>query len=137
MSPAGGLALGAISRAGSAGRWQKKRLEWFGGIVLDAQAWSERRLIEQTRMFDRLRGRVNPRQMKTLLRLFREEPDGFKGGLSAANCRRITGAPASTATRDLADLVAKRALRRIGERRHTRYWLDLPQFAQLDDGAAG
>ena len=48
-------------------------------------------------------------QTKALLRLFREEPDGFQGGLSAANYRRITGAPASTATRDLADLVAKRA----------------------------
>ena len=110
-------------------------LEWFAGIVLSAQAWSERRLIrliEQTRMFDRLRGRLNPRQTKALLRLFREEPDGFAGGLSAANYRRITGAPASTATRDLADLVAKRALRRTGERRHTRYWLDLPQFGAHD-----
>ena len=114
-------------------------LEWFAGIVLDAQAWSERRLtglIEQTRMLDRLRGGLNPRQTKALLRLFREEPDGFQGGLSAANYRRITGAPASTATRDLADLVAKRALRRTGERRHTRYWLDLPSSApDVDDVA--
>ena len=75
-------------------------------------------------------------QTKALLRLFREEPDGFKGGLSAANYRRITGAPASTATRDLADLVAKRALRRTGERRHTRYWLDPPSSApDVDDVA--
>ena len=114
-------------------------MEWFAGIVLDAQAWSERRLtglIEQTRMLDRLRGGLNPRQTKALLRLFREEPDGFQGGLSAANYRRITGAPASTATRDLADLVAKRALRRTGERRHTRYWLDLPSSApDVDDVA--
>ena len=115
-------------------------LEWFAGIVLSAQAWSERRLIrliEQTRMFDRLRGRLNPRQTKALLRLFREEPDGFAGGLSAANYRRITGAPASTATRDLADLVAKRALRRTGERRHTRYWLDLPSFGPHDTDTDG
>ena len=113
-------------------------LEWFAGTVLDAQAWSERRLIrliEQTRMFDQLRGRLNPRQTRALLRLFREDPDGFAGGLSAANYRAITGAPASTATRDLADLVAKRALRRTGERRHTRYWLDLASFEDLDDGA--
>ncbi len=113
-------------------------LVWFAGIVLGAQTWSERRLIrliEQTRMLDRLRGRLNPRQEKTLLRLFREEPEGFTSGLSAENYRRITGAPASTATRDLADLVAKGALRRTGERRHTRYWLDLPSFGQAGFGS--
>jgi Fic family protein len=106
-------------------------LVWFADTVLAAQNWGERRLIrliEQTRMFDRLRGRLNPRQEKALLRLFREEPEGFKGGLSANNYRRITHASASTATRDLADLVAKGALRRTGERRHTRYRLDLPSF---------
>ena len=108
-------------------------LVWFSGIVLDAQTWSERRLIrtmEQTRMFDRLRGRLNPRQEKALSRLFRAEPDGFEGGLSADNYRRITGAAASTATRDLADLVSKGALRRTGARRYTRYWLDLPSFGE-------
>ena len=115
----------------------------FAGIVLEAQSWSERRLIrlirliEQTRLIrlirlsDRLRGRLNPRQEKALLRLFREEPEGFEGGLSADNYRRITRASASTATRDLADLVAKGALRRTGERRHTRYWLDLPLLAEF------
>ena len=106
-------------------------LAWFAGIVLEAQTWSERRLIrtvEQTRLFDRLRDRLNPRQEKALLRLFRAEPDGFEGGLSADNYRRITGTPASTATRDLSDLVAKGALRRTGARRYTRYWLDLPPF---------
>ena len=35
----------------------------------------------------------------------------------------ITHAPHSTVTRDLNDLVDKRALRRTGERRHTRYHL--------------
>ena len=110
-------------------------LVWFAETVLDAQLWSERRiirLIEQTRLFDRLRGQLNPRQEKALLGLFQAEPDGFKGGLSAQNYHRMTGAPASTATRDLADLVAKGALRRTGERRHTRYWLDLPSFSDLD-----
>ena len=106
-------------------------LVWFADVVLEAQRWTERRLIrmiEQARLFDRLRGRLNPRQEKALRRLFRTEPDGFEGGLSAANYRSITGAPASTATRDLADLVGKGALRRTGDRRHTRYWLELPGF---------
>ena len=108
-------------------------LTWFAGTVLDAQIWSERRLIrsiQQTQLFDRLRGLLNPRQEKMLLRLFDAEPDGFKGGLSAHNYQKTTGAPASTATRDLANLVAMGALHRTGQRRHTRYRLNLPPFEE-------
>ena len=111
-------------------------LVWFAGTVLDAQLWSERRLvrsIQQAQLFERLRGALNRRQEKALLALFRSEPDGFEGGLSARNYQAITRAPASTATRDLADLVAKGALRRSGERRHTRYWLNLPPFECLHE----
>ena len=106
-------------------------LTWFADTVLDAQIWSERRLIrsiQQTRLFDRFRKSLNPRQEKILLRLFDAEPDGFKGGLSAQNYQRTTGATPSTATRDLADMVAMGVLRRTGQRRHTRYRLNLPPF---------
>ena len=112
-------------------------LVWFAETTLDAQLWSERRLIrsiEQGQLFDRLRDRLNPRQEKVLRRLFHAEPDGFTGGLSAGNYQRITGAAASSTTRDLADLVKKGALRRTGSLRHTRYWLDLPSFR--DAGSA-
>ena len=110
-------------------------LTWFAGTVLDAQVWSERgliRSIQQTRLFDRLRGLLNPRQEKLLLRLFDAEPDGFEGGLSALNYQRITGATASTATRDLTGMVAMGALQKTGQRRHTRYWLNLPPFEESD-----
>lgn len=129
-------ALEAAGRSLDATDW----LVWLATTVLDAQRWSVRRLIrslEQTRMFDRLGDRLNPRQQKALQRLFQAEPDGFKGGLSAANYGSITGAPPSTATRDLADLVAKGALRRTGERRYARYWLDLPPLEADDDSAIG
>jgi Fic family protein len=56
-----------------------------------------------------------------LLRMLREGPDGFKGGLSAGNYASITGASPATTTRDLADMVEKGALTRIGELRHARY----------------
>jgi Fic family protein len=46
--------------------------------------------------------------------------------LSAENYIRITKTSASTATRDLQDLVAKAALRRTGELKQTRYHLNLP-----------
>ena len=101
-------------------------LTWFADIVIEAQARTITRirfLIDKTRLLDRLRGAINERQEKALLRMFREGPDGFDGGLSAGNYRTITGAALATATRDLADLVEKGALIRTGERRYARYRL--------------
>ena len=82
-------------------------------------------VIDKTRLLDRLRGEINPRQEKALPRMMQEGPEGFKGGLSAGNYVTITGASPATATRDLADLVAQGALVRAGERRHARYHLPI------------
>ena len=101
---------------------------WFGGIVLEAQKRTEvevQFLLDKTKLLDRLRGRLNTRQEKALLRLLREGPQGFRGGLSAGNYMTITGASPATATRDLADLVEKRALVRMGQLRHARYVLGI------------
>ncbi|MFB2595378.1 hypothetical protein ACEYYB_11060 [Paracoccus sp. p4-l81] len=109
---------------------------WFARTALRAQALSEHKLtcvIDKAKMFEFLKGRLNARQEKALDRLFRAEPDGFAGGLSAANYAQITGAHGATVTRDLADLLGKRALRREGERRHTRYFLDVPKLDQPHD----
>ena len=114
--------LQRASQSNSIDHW----LEWFAAIVLAAQERTLARirlLIAKTHLLDRLRGRINERQEKALLRLFAEGPDGFKGGLSAANYRAITGTTAPTATRDLAELVELGALRREGERKSTRYHL--------------
>ena len=51
-------------------------------------------VIAKTRLLDRLRGRINARQEKALLRVMRDGPDGFEGGLSAGKYRAITGATA-------------------------------------------
>lgn len=103
-------------------------LLWFAQTALDAQAYSISlidHLIAKTKMLDRLRGQLNPRQEKALIRLFEAGPDGFLGGLSAKNYMTITGAAPATARRDLGDLVGKQAVTRTGERRGTRYWLNL------------
>lgn len=113
-----------------ANRWNEITpwLTYFATLVLNAQsytaAWIEF-LINKTKLYDRLRGQLNPRQEKVLERMFREGPDGFIGGLSAEKYIGITGAPRATATRDLQDLVSKGALLRHGERKHTRYLLNL------------
>lgn len=101
-------------------------LVWFAGTALEAQRGSLAQvefIIAKAKMLDRMRGLINQRQTKVLLRMFREGPDGFRGGLSAGNYRTITGASAATATRDLADLVENGALVRSGERKHARYAL--------------
>lgn len=101
-------------------------LAWFGGIALAAQDRAEAEvefLLDQTRLLERLRGSLNARQEKALLRMLREGPEGFKGGLSAGNYGAITGASPATATRDLAGLVELNALDRRGGFRHARYEL--------------
>jgi len=103
-------------------------LTWFADIALEAQRRTITQvefLIAKTKILDRLRGRINDRQQKALLRMFREGPDGFEGGLSASNYSTITGASPATTTRDLTDLTEKGALVRTGERKHARYALDL------------
>lgn len=102
---------------------------WFAGITIEAQRRTiavVEFLIEKTKLLDRLQNQLNERQTKALLRMFREGPEGFKGGLAAGNYASITGASPATTTRDLTDLVSRGALTREGELRHARYSLNIP-----------
>jgi Fic family protein len=101
-------------------------LVYFAETILRAQGESQKWidfLIETTRMLDRLRGHLNERQEKAVLRMAREGPNGFKGGLSAEKYLAITGTSRATSTRDLQDLVEKRVLVSSGRLKGTRYWL--------------
>jgi len=69
----------------------------------------------------------NERQEKVIARMMHEGPSGFKGGLSAENYIRLTGTSQATATRDLQDLVKKKALVRTGILMSTRYHLCITQ----------
>lgn len=102
-------------------------LTYFAETIMEAQDNTRKRIefiIEKTKLYDRLRGKLNERQQKVLERMFREGIDGFKGGLSAENYIAITGAPRTTVTRDLNDLVAKGALNKTGQLKYTRYHLE-------------
>ncbi len=106
-------------------------LEWFAETVLTAQQVTLDRVgffIAKARFHDRHRELLNARQAKAIERMFREGPEGFEGGLSAENYISITGTSRATATRDLQDLVEMGALDRAGERRYTRYWLNLGEY---------
>ncbi len=55
----------------------------FGDTVLSAQSYAQVRLeflINETKLYGRLRGQLNVRQEKVLSRMSREDPEGFKGG---------------------------------------------------------
>ena len=103
-------------------------LLWFAAKAIEAQ----RRTLQQVefvlakaRLLENLRGQLNERQEKALLRMFEAGPNGFVGGLSAANYMSIIGAPPATTTRDLGGLVGAGALRRSGEHKSTRYRLNI------------
>ncbi len=108
-------------------------LRYFAETVIEAQSTTIRRVdfyVTKARFYDRLRGQLNERQAKVIARMFKEDIDGFKGGLSAENYISITGTSRATATRDLQDLVEKKALTKAGELRHTRYLLKFETSAE-------
>jgi len=118
-------ALEAANKQNEITNW----VAWFAGIAIEAQRRTialVEFLIDKTKLLDRLKGELNERQTKALMRMFREGPEGFKGGLSAGKYTTITGSSPATTTRDLSDLVTKGALNRDGELRHTRYRLNVP-----------
>jgi len=103
-------------------------LMYFGQTILNAQNDTLKRidfLIEKAKFFNRFSSQLNDRQLKVVQRLFEAGHTGFIGGLSANNYRKIAKTSASTATRDLADLVEKRILLKTGKLKGSRYSLNI------------
>ncbi|WP_321347837.1 Fic family protein [uncultured Draconibacterium sp.] len=103
-------------------------LVYFSKTILEAQEHTLKRidfLIEKTRFFDRFSSQLNERQLKVVKRLFDAGHKGFKGGLSANNYQTIAKTSASTATRDLQDLINKQILIKTGTLKSTRYFLNI------------
>ncbi len=97
-------ALEAASKGIEASDW----LAWFAGIALEAQERTLSQiqfLIDKARLLDQLRGKLNDRQEKVMLRLFREGPAGFTGGLNAGKYVSIAKTSPATARRDLGELI--------------------------------
>lgn len=82
-------------------------------------------IIEKIKFYQRFEHKLNTRQSKVIARLFKAGIHGFEGGLSADNFIKISGTSRATATRDLQDLVEIGALQRKGQRRYTRYFLNI------------
>ena len=105
-----------------------KWLQFFGKKLIESQEYTLKLvefIIAKTKFFFNYESNLNERQTKVLLRVFDAGISGFKGGLSAANYKTISGTSAATATRDLQELVKMKALTKTGELKHTRYFLNL------------
>lgn len=103
-------------------------IEYFVRTVLDAQRYAESLIeftLRKTRYFQFFNDELNQRQLKVIKRMFQEGPKGFEGGMRARKYKSITAVSKATATRDLQDLVHKKALIAKGGGRSTRYELNI------------
>ena len=103
-------------------------ISYFCDTVLKAQDYTQKTIgfvIEKGKFYKRFGERLNERQSKVVERVFREGFKGFKGGLSAKNYQKVSGAPSATTTRDLAKMVEIGAFTRTGELKSTRYHLNI------------
>ncbi len=103
-------------------------LLWFAKTVAESQQNTltlVEFLIKKTHFLDHFSEHLNERQKKALLKMLEEEPTSFIGGMSADKYQRITKSSPATTTRDLTDMVNKKVLQRTGQRKGTRYFLDL------------
>lgn len=117
-------ALAANSKSNEITNW----LIYFAKTLLESQNHTKNLiefLVKKTKLYDSLRDQLNERQEKALQRMFKEGINGFKGGLSAKNYIALTKTSRPTASRDLQDLVEKKALIKTGEFKGTRYRLNL------------
>ena len=109
-------------------------IDYFSDMIFQAQDYSlklSKLVIEKTKLFTKYS--LNPRQEKVLKRLFKEGLEGFKGGLSAENYIKISKTSRATATRDLQELCTLGILKRIGEKKHTRYYLSCLEPLSLNE----
>lgn len=103
-------------------------IDWFTRTLLNAQQQAESLIeftLKKAKLFDRVRDRLNDRQLKVLQRMLKEGPGGFQGGMSAEKYIAITKTSKPTATRDLQDLVAKGIFIPSGGGRSIRYQIKL------------
>ena len=97
---------------------------WFVRMLLQAQEQAETEIeftLKKVKLFDRVRDRINERQLKVLRRMLKEGSEGFEGGMSAKKYIAIAKTSKPTATRDLQDLVAKHIIIATGGGHSTRY----------------
>jgi Fic family protein len=103
-------------------------VQYFSQTILEAQKNTLKRvdfIVEKTKFLDRHAHQLNARQHKVIFKIFEVGHQGFIGGLSAENYTKLAKTSASTATRDLKDLIDKEILTKTGTLKGTRYTLNI------------
>ena len=102
-------------------------LDYFAGTVIKAQAIAREEVafvLAKARFYETYGNQLNDRQAKMVARVFAEGRKGFEGGITTKKYEAVTRCPNRTASRDLADLLAKGIITRLpGGGRTTRYAL--------------
>lgn len=112
--------LCAALHQGELNQW----LSYFAQTILKAQERSIDRIrhaLSKDRFHEHFAHLINDRQNNVVSRMLADGPDGFAGGISAAEYRSITRASTPTTTRDLNKLVERGILRKVGRLRYARY----------------
>ncbi|MGJ5643549.1 Fic family protein [Formosa sp. S-31] len=106
-------------------------IHYFSSTILKAQKQAKtiiRFTLKKSKLLGQIRDQINERQLKVLNKMLDYGIEGFKGGMTAKKYIALTKTSKATATRDLQDLVEKRALFSIGSGRNVHYELNLEMF---------
>lgn len=117
-------ALEIASRSNEITTW----IHYFANVILDAQLEIEAQInfiLKKSSFFDKFKDVLNERQLKVIQRMMKAGLKGFEGGMSAKKYMIIAETSKATATRDLQQLVALKALKESGSGPSVRYELDL------------
>lgn len=104
-------------------------IEYFLTTTLNAQIDAETQVdfsLKKVKLFDRLKGRLNDRQLSVIQRMLEEGPTGFEGGMNARKYMGISKTSKATATRDIQHLMEIGVFTPLpGRGRSSSYTLDL------------
>ncbi len=93
-------------------------IEYFIKTTLDAQIQAEEQIdftLRKVKFFDSFKGLLNERQLIVIKRMLEEGYKGFEGGMNARKYIGLTKTSKATATRDMQDLVEKKAFIPFGK----------------------
>ncbi|MEQ8239117.1 MAG: Fic family protein [Cyclobacteriaceae bacterium] len=89
-------------------------INYFQEVIMVSQQAAHEQikfLLKKTKYLDLHRSALNERQMKVILRILKEGPEGFEGGITAKKYMTISKTSKATATRDLQDMLSKKMIK--------------------------
>ncbi len=106
-------------------------IQYFSNTIVESQKEAMLKvshILDKSRFWTLNENKViNERQRKVILKIFDAGHAGYESGINARKYQSIAKCSKATATRDLADLLAKEMITRLpGSGRNTRYCIHIP-----------